>query len=434
MDYRLVRQSTGWLYLIFHPAFHVTYRLLFRKIYLHNRSGVKAQTPVLIASNHPTAFVDPILFCIFFDPPVYNMTRGDIFRKWFFRKVMESVNMFPVFRRRDGYNERDRNDEVFDYCANKMKDRVTVNIFIEGQHHLDKRLLPPQKGIARIAFGTYEKYRLEDLQITPVGVSYIYGDRSRDEVSVITGEPIFIRDYWEAYQQAPAATVNKLCKDIEVALRKLCYHIEDPADDPMAAQLLEMGRSEQPGTLFPVVEHRARRFFVEKAMLERLNSLDIARKTTLKTALQEYFGQIESAGISDEALTHPTHGSFIRLAFLIISAPIALIGFVLSWPVRRVAHWVARKTVKKPEFYTSVQTGVATIFGLLYFLTLLFSGWFANIVWLPPLALLLPQLTWLSIYWKETLQRRQKARKAADLPEKQALLNLREKIRKLIDE
>ena len=32
--------------------------------------------------------------------------------------------MFPVFRQRDGYQGRDRNDEVFEFCQQKLQDRV----------------------------------------------------------------------------------------------------------------------------------------------------------------------------------------------------------------------------------------------------------------------------------------------------------------------
>ena len=116
MDYRNIRKSKGWIYNLLLPSIHLEYRKLFQKIHLHNRKGVPANKPVLIASNHPTAFIDPLFFCIFFDPPVYNMTRGDIFRKPFFRKLLEHCNMFPVYRQRDGYDKRDRNDEVFEYC------------------------------------------------------------------------------------------------------------------------------------------------------------------------------------------------------------------------------------------------------------------------------------------------------------------------------
>ncbi|MBK6997471.1 MAG: hypothetical protein IPH31_22135 [Lewinellaceae bacterium] len=71
--------------------------------------------------------------------------------------------------------KRDRNDEVFEYCQKKLVDGVAVNIFVEGEHHLDKRVLPLQKGIARIAFGTYENHPMEDFKLSR-WFNYIYGE------------------------------------------------------------------------------------------------------------------------------------------------------------------------------------------------------------------------------------------------------------------
>lgn len=428
MDYRLIRQSSGWLYWILHPIVHVVYRLLFRKIYLHNRKGVKANTPVLIAANHPTAFIDPIFFCIFFDPPVYNMTRGDIFRKPFFRKLLEGVNMFPVYRRRDGFEGRSRNDEVFEYCLRKMKAGVAVNIFVEGEHHLDKRVLPAQKGIARIAFGAYERHRLDDLQIVPVGCNYIHGDQTRDEAKVIVGSPIFVKDYWADYEQNPSATTIKLCQDIEEALKKICYHIDERSDDKLAERLHLLWRNDHPAAHLPVVEHSADRFFGEKVLLNRLNALGAEEKQLVREQCDAYFTKLKKAGLSDEALVNPGHGALKWLLFLAITAPLAATGYLIGWPIRVASFWTTRKVVKKREFYTSVLMGVALILGTCYFLVLMATGFILNKPWLVTLALLMPILAWISVFWKETWVRWRAARKVESSPYKLQLIAERDEI------
>jgi len=429
MDYRFARQSTGWLYLLLTPLIHVVYLLLFRKIYLHNRQGVKPNTPVLIAANHPTAFIDPIFFTTFFAPPVYNMTRGDIFRKPFFRKILESCNMFPVFRQRDGYQERDRNDEVFEYCQNKLRNRVTVNIFVEGEHHMDKRIFPLQKGIARIAFGTYARHKLEDLQVVPVGCNYIHGDRTRDEAKIIVGDPLYIRDYWPTYEHNPNLAINQLCKDILKSLKSICYHIEDRADDTLAEQLLSLCRNDNPASFLPVVEHHASLFRKEKDVLNRLNEMPESEKNALRDRVTTYFSALENAGISDEALTHPEHGKPERLLLLLPIAPIALLGYILGWPVRYLVFRVARKTVKKREFYTSVLMGMTVLIGGFYFSLMLLTGLLIGASWLVTLALLLPILAWVSVFWKETMKRWKASSRAKSHSGSAELMALRSAIR-----
>lgn len=428
MDYRLARQSTGWFYLFFTPFIHVVYRLLFRKIYLHNRKGVKPNTPVLIAANHPTAFIDPIFFTSFFDPPVYNMTRGDIFRKPVFRKFLESCNMFPVFRQRDGYQGRDRNDEVFEFCQNKLAKRVTVNIFVEGEHHLDKRILTIQKGIARIAFGTYERHRLEDLQVVPVGCNYVNGLCTRDEAKIIVGEPLFIKDYWPTYEQNPALAINQLCRDIEKSLKTICYHINDKADDGLVDELLGIWRSDHPANFLPIVENQASRFFGEKKLIDKINGMPETEKNQLRINTINYFAGLLKAGLKDEGLVHPEHAKKEWMLFLFLSAPIAILGFMIGWPVRWLVYFTARKVVKKREFYTSVLMGLAVVYGGFYLLALVLTGLFTNTPGLITLALLMPLLAWVSIFWKETMLRARAAWKARNHPDRERLLALRKAI------
>lgn len=429
MDYRNWRKSSGWLYLVLHPLAYVAYQLLFKKIYLHNRQGVKADTPVIIAANHPTAFVDPILFCLFFDPPVYNMTRGDIFRNPFFRKILESVNMFPVFRRRDGFDGRDRNDEVFEYCQHKLKEGVAVNIFVEGEHHLDKQVLPAQKGIARIAFGTYERHQLDELQIVPVGCNYISGERPRDEVTVIVGQPIFVKDYWDSYRQNPANAIAQLCRDIECALREqCCYHIEDRRNYALAEHLLEIWRNDNPARHLPVIEHNAERFFGEKKLLNRLNTLSEKERCELSQQTGAYFSALRKAKLTDEALVRPDQSSLLWLLFLVLAAPLALAGYLVGWPVRAFCRWITHKTVKKAEFRTSVLSGVAIVTGPVYAALLYLCGWLTDRGWLMAAALLLPISVWLSMYWHETLLRWSASRRAWLHVSRKELLEMRKGI------
>lgn len=428
MDYRYARQSTGWFYLFFTPFIHVVYRLLFRKIYLHNRTGVKVNTPVIIAANHPTAFIDPIFFTSFFDPPVYNMTRGDIFRKPLARKFLMSCNMFPVFRARDGFQGRDRNDEVFEFCQEKLQLRVSVNIFVEGEHHLDKRVLTAKKGIARIAFGTYERHRQEDLQIIPTGCNYVNGLTTRDEAKIIVGEPLFVKDYWPAYEQNPAVAVNKLCRDIEQRLKLICYHIEDPADDLLVDQLLTLWRTEHPAEHLPIVEHQASRFFGEKALIDQVNGMPAEKKAQIRSRTTEYFTALEQAGLNDEGLLHPEHLRLSWIIFLVLTAPIAISGFLIGWPVRWLVYSTAGRLVKKKEFYTSVLMGLAVVYGGFYLLGLVVTGFMTDSPGLITFALMMPLLAWISIFWKETLVRLKAALKAKNHAMRAQLLGMRKAI------
>lgn len=340
--------------------------------------------------------------------------------------------MFPVFRRRDGYDGRERNDDVFEFCKQKLHSRVAVNIFVEGEHHLDKRVLPAQKGLARIAFGTYEQYRMEDLQVIPVGCNYVDGTTTRDEAKIIVGSPLFVKDYWPIYEKSPGAAITQLCRDIEQALKRICYQVNDPKDDLLADQLLKLWRNTHLASRLPILETQAPRFFGEKAVLDRLNDMSDEPKESLREKTSIYFSTLEAHGLEDEGLMHPEHGNLEWLLFLVPMAPVALLGYLSAWPVRWVIYTVARKKIKKVEFFTSVLMGLGVVVGGIYIAILLATGILMNISWLITLALLMPLLSWVGVFWKEQFVRWRSARRSKAHPERPNLLRLRQELVQLI--
>ncbi len=428
MNFKYVGLSDGFFYNLFEPELHLAFRAFFRKIHVNNRHGVPANQPVLIACNHPTAFIDPLLLCLYLDPPIYNMTRGDIFRKPFFRRLLENANMFPVFRARDGYTERDRNDGVFEFCEKRLLAGQVVTIYVEGEHRLEKRVRTIQKGLARIAFQTYEKHQLTDLQVIPAGCNYQYGDRPREEAMVNIGQPLFIRDYWEEYQRSPGAAITQLNKDLERGLKENCFHLEGPDDDLLAEQLLTLHRSDQAEPLLPVVHFESRRFAGEKAVLDRLNALPEADKSGLRERCGQYFAALQQSGLEDASLIHPQRGDLGGGILLLLGALPALLGWLSTLPIRWITYQVADKKVKKKEFYGSVVLGVGFLSSLVYYLLwiiiCLFTGdprWIA-------LALLLPLLGWWSILFHELGERWLAARKARQHGQRNHLLDLRKNV------
>lgn len=429
MKLKNLLKSEGFLYQVLW-SFGVTMHMgFFRKVYFHNREGVPDDKPVLLAVNHPTAFVDPLLLCIFLPTPIYNMTRGDIFRKPFFRKLMEQVNMFPVFRVRDGYTEQDRNDAVFDFCFKKLSNKDVVTIYVEGEHHLEKRVRPIQKGIGRIALAAYEKYKMEDLQIIPVGCNYQYGDRARDVAMVNVGAPIFVRDYWALHQENPNRALLQLCRDVENALKTVCYHLENIEDQPLAEHLLSLQRSERPASPLPPILYSNKRFLHEKAVLDRLNALPAAEKTTLLTKTAAYFKTLSEAGIEDAWIMNPAWGRNAWLLLLAFGLPFYLVGSLSSWPLRRLAYWVADTKVKKKEFYGSVIIGVGYLFGLLYYgiqALIGISTWDPR--WMA-LGLVMPLVAYAALLYGEFWTRWKGARSALACPTKEDILQKRAAIR-----
>ncbi len=428
MKFNLRRQSSGKLYPYIEILAHLMLRGFFRKIHVGNRKGVPGDQPVLLAANHPTAFVDPCVLGPMLDPPLYNMTRGDIFKKPLFRKLMESLNMFPVFRLRDGYNGRHRNDGVFEFCEQQLALLRAVTIYVEGEHHLEKRVRPVKKGIVYIAFDTFEKHRLDALQIIPAGCNYVWGDRPRDEVMLQIGRPIFVRDYWERYLDDPQAATEALRAAVESGLKEVCFHLEDSADSLFLEQLLTISRSQFPQPAIPIVVFNERRFVREKNICDGVNLMAPAVKSALARRCAAYFERLAHAGLTDLGLALPKQGSWFRLLLFAAGFLPYLIGRISSLPLIAFAKWVTEKTVKKREFFSSVWMGAGFFGGIVYYLVWMTGTLIAGNPWWIALALALPALGWFSMFYRESWAYWLAARKAAGHPAREALLQTRQKL------
>jgi len=424
MKFSLRHKSTGSAYpymVQLSPAMYIGF---FQKVYINNQDRVPTDRPVLLAANHPTAFIDPCLLCTYLDPPLYNMTRGDLFKKPLFRNLMESINMFPVYRSRDGFTQRHKNDAVFDFCVSKLKENQAVTIYVEGEHHLEKRVRTVHKGIALIAFRAYFEQGLTNLEIVPAGCNYVYGDKPRDTAMVNIGEPLLLSQYEQLYLQDSNKASQKLCADIENALKRICYHVEDLQDMELAEQLLELHRSRVGEGLLPVVQHNHPRFQGERAVLDGLNNLSADEKSGLKTRVGAYFNALDAAGLDVFSLKNAERAHWSWMLYFVLLFPVFLLGYVTAWPVLAVARGVTRRYVRKKEFETSVWMGTGFLFGLVYY-GLWIIG--ALISWSPgwiAFSLLLPLLGWYNMHYREHFGRWRRMRRALAHPDREKFISV----------
>ena len=70
---------------------------------------LQCQGPLLIASNHPSSFLDAIIMAILFKSPIYSLARGDAFNGKIITKILASFNMLPVYRVSEGVENLENN-------------------------------------------------------------------------------------------------------------------------------------------------------------------------------------------------------------------------------------------------------------------------------------------------------------------------------------
>lgn len=422
-----------WIYDIIQPETRLLMRGMFRQVFFSNAEAIPKKAPVILAVNHPTGFVDPLVLVAYLPRPIFNMVRGDLFKKPFAAYLMYKSNTFPVFRMREGFTDTRRNEEVFDWCTDMLGKNQLLAIYVEGNSANEKRLRPLQKGAARIALAAFAKNRQPDLQIIPVGANYSHAEQARGEAMFEVGEPIFVKDYFENYEQNPAQTIIDLTAEIEVRLRKHVIEIKLPADEKLTENLFELYRNERFDPFSVHFSTNNHRLHDEKLIADSVNNLSEPLKNQLAQQIDSWFSRLEKLHISDLGLAQPKWGSNGWFLLLLLGYLPAIIGRILTWPPAAFTHFITRKKVKKIEFRSSVIMGVGFVsFLFFWFLPILIvSLIFGSAIWIA-FALLLPLLSYFSLLYFEQVEFWKQAHAARQLPEKerQNLLNERANILK----
>lgn len=214
-EYRLM----GWFYQSVKWSGRAALPIFFGNLEVTGREHIPNDQPYLLAPNHQNAFIDAILVGVYSPKEVCFLTRSDVFVAPFDR-VLAALNMIPVYRIRDGYDQLKKNEVTFAICDEKLKNDQPVLIFPEGNMDLGFHLRKTSKGTARMAIQSQAKLEKE-LVVIPVGINYNHHDYPRRGAHLNYGTPIPVRSYIEAYADHPARGILKLKKEIEAGIHSL---------------------------------------------------------------------------------------------------------------------------------------------------------------------------------------------------------------------
>lgn len=424
------------LYPIVRPIVRVALQVFFKKIYISNAEKLPKDKPVVLASNHPTAFLEPCILACFLDRPLYYLVRGDLFLKRMSNFLLRDLHMLPMFRTKDrGLAYVKQNFETFAVCFDALRENKTMMIMAEGHTQMVKRLNPLKKGTARLAFGALEKYPdLEDVYVVPVGVNYTYGDRFRSEVMISFGDPIRIREYWEDYQSNFNAAMASFTEELRQRLEQLIISIPDERDEEITEAFLVMKRSTRGEVPFPIFSRNEGPLKEEIAIADRVAGFTPEEKAQVAAAVQAYEGELKKHGIQDVTVARNKPNSWITTLLLALFAIPALAGYAFNYPPMRLGKEVARRRVRFIEFYSSVMMAVALGAWLIYY----FIWWIIILVIgsLPLyfILLLMPFLGWGALYYMEYFDKWIYNVRWSKLKSEKPLvmLNMRNKLEKMV--
>jgi len=396
------------LYWILINVLALAFRVYFRRIYIINPSALPKDKPVLLAPNHPNSFLDGVLLSVMLRSKIFIMARGDVFKKPLANWALRSMRVLPIFRAEDGAGSEQaaKNQQTYNECYEIFHRNGNVVIFPEGLCVTERRLRPLKKGAAKLSFEALEKYHEMDLQILPIGMNYSNPGKFREEVCINIGKPIPVRDFSKLLQEEnPAKAIQQFNERLYEALEKEMVIIKDPANDVIGAQYLQMARNHYKPSFWGFIKTSKKRFLAEKRAANDLNNLSETNPTSFevfKSKINDYLQGLEEVKVSDKHFTIPLHEKLLYLIFTIVFAIPAIIGLLINFPPIILAKRVADKTVKRIEFYDSVNIGAGAIYSMIYFLLL--CAILMPIFGLNGLLMVigLRLLGLIFLYWKET--------------------------------
>jgi 1-acyl-sn-glycerol-3-phosphate acyltransferase len=163
-------------------------RRYFTHIDLHGTEGIPINCPLLIISNHPNAFLDPLIVAGSMKQPVYFLARGDAMSSPWAEKILRYVHVIPIYRLSEGKQNLPKNYDTFDQCHHVLSKNGIIIIFGEGLSENNWDLRPLKKGGSRIMQQAWTSNDVKNLQVLPVGITYEHFDGGGKAVSIRFGK------------------------------------------------------------------------------------------------------------------------------------------------------------------------------------------------------------------------------------------------------
>lgn len=171
---------------------------------------------LIFAPNHQSAFLDAILVAVFSTKPIFFLTRSDVF-KFPFKYFLYSLNMMPVYRKRDGYKTLSKNEAVFQTCKQLVQSGRPILLFPEASQELVHYLRPLSRGLSRIAQLCQKDFD-QEVYIIPVGLNYFNHLRGGTKLIINFGKPLNVRDYLDKHPDKTTA-INAIREASSAAIK-----------------------------------------------------------------------------------------------------------------------------------------------------------------------------------------------------------------------
>ncbi len=385
-----------------------TFRVYYRRIFYSNLKKVPLDKPLLFVGNHQNSFIDGILVGSYLTQPIHFTMRADMFRKRFARFALKELNVSPVYRLEEGFENVHKNIEAFTAIYDILKQNGNYIMFSEGVCIQEKRLHKLRKGTARLAFGAGEQFGL-DIHIVPVGINYTYPAQFRKEVMINFHDAFSIKEFEELYKKHHAKALLRFNDKCYKGLLEEVIIVEDPKNDWLAEELLKIERNNIIHPFFQWMFRSDDRRKAEKLVADKINHItkkNEEKRDSLENKVKEYTNMLSSAGLKDENIARKLDWGWLRYFVLIAGLPFFVAGYFSNLIPYIAPRALTKKLIKDSRFTTGLYVASGTVLYLIWFLIILicgliFAGWKGILI-----ALAVPLTGYFVLFYQEIFRER----------------------------
>ncbi len=349
----------------------ITLQFTYRRVEIVGREKIPKDKPVIFVSNHPSAYLEPIILATWIIRPLSFLINGSYWKvnkvfAWF----LDQIHGIPIFKSEEGYNTIRDNEQTFQNCVDHIMKNKLLIIFAEGSNNQVRRLRPIKKGFAHIAFKAIEQHPDADIQIIPVGFCYSDPNIMRGDTSIIIGDPIAAQSYLSDGDNT-VSFAKKLLDETRLVFEDLLPQITKEEEDQFE---MLMHKQAAFGKSFTTQWKEAEEMLANGA---EVDTTPIASHAKMLWEQNLSFADI----VKSQQLT------FWHKVVLVLGFIPAYVGKLLHYIPLQYSHTLTRKLIKRNEFYLSLRVAIVMFTMVILYTIVDLVSWFAFGTFWPPLIL-----------------------------------------------
>ena len=392
------------LYYILKPFVKLSIRLYFKRIKIEGLENIPKNQPVVLAPNHPGAFLDPILLGTVIPRVFHILARGESFQSKLKALLFKSMKMIPVYRPDKSPDKMIKNKSVFRKCHEILGEGKNIMIFPEGLSKTEHRLRKIKTGAARMVLGYQEsEYRNKNAVIVPIAINYDNPHLFQSKVYIKFGEPINVSKYEAVSENDRVRLLTEELKDSLLMNLKL---IEDESHDELVEDIEKYYLNEY--SYYRNASTNTKKVQVFNRTVDGVQ--EMKRKfpsfyDNMKKQLTEYTEDLKQCKINDKQIKVLNRVNWAFLLRLILLTPFAMLGVITHIVPYKLVHVIAENFSENNSFRGALKVSL----GMLMFAI-------TNLIWVSlfyaqfhsiPLSILmffiLPIVGIITFYWSRNL-------------------------------